>query len=399
MSQAQEPERPDYARRQARFETALVESGFVAAILLDRRNVFYLTGTGQPCILLVVPNHPPILYARRVAAWVRSEAAVERVEQAASLRPAAGRVRELGLKRGRIGLELDVIPGRLYLKARESFAEFEIDDVSSMILGARMTKDAFEQHQLRRSAALFDRLHETVLESLRPGMREIDVAAEVSRALRRAGHENISFYRRWDACIQPEGLVVSGSNLARISGLAMTVTGVGLGPALPWGASERIVQKGDLLVIDLGLNRAGYQADMSRTYVVGRADKLTRELFEVVLACQQAAIDAIKPGIPAEDVYAAALRVVIGTRWEGHFQGYGTERGRYIGHGVGLDLDEPPVLAVGDTTRLRVGMALAIEPKLIGPEFGAVQLEDTVFVHDGGAEVISAVPRALFEVG
>jgi Xaa-Pro dipeptidase len=375
-----------------------MRSGLVAAIMMDRRNIFYLAGTGQPCILLITPGHPPILYARRVADWVRAEAAVEQIHEATTLRPAVEHMRQIGLGRGRIGLELDVLPSRLYLKAREVLAGFEIEDVSTSILDQRMVKDEFEQQQLRRAAAMFEALHQTVLGNLRPGMRELDIAADVVRSLRLAGHEGISFYRRWDAFLQPEGIVASGTNLSRISGFAMTVTGVGLSRALPWGASERVLRDGDSVVIDLGLNRAGYHADMSRTYVVGKAGGLTKEIFAVVLECQQAAIKAIKPGVFAQDIYAAALKVVAGTRWERHFQGYGTEQASYIGHGVGLDLDEPPLLAYGDSTPLQVGMALTAEPKLIGSDFGASQIEDTLLVCQNGAEVIGTVPRELFEV-
>jgi Xaa-Pro aminopeptidase len=84
---------PNYATRQAKFESSLRAAGLVAAILMDRRNVFYLTGTGQPCSFLITPGHSPVLYARRVADWVRSEAAVAHIEEAASLRPALARLR------------------------------------------------------------------------------------------------------------------------------------------------------------------------------------------------------------------------------------------------------------------------------------------------------------------
>jgi Xaa-Pro aminopeptidase len=295
-------------------------------------------------------------------------------------------------------LELDVLPARLFLKAQELLAEHELVDVAPFVLRERMIKDDFERRQLSAAAGLYEAVHKAILQHLRPGIREVDLAGEIARAVRQAGHEGISFYRRWDAHLQAEGIVASGPNLARISGFAMTVTGVGLSRALPWGASDRVIQARDLVVVDLGLNRAGYHADMSRTYVAGAADDSMHEAFAVVLACQQAAIDFTKPGVVAEQIYKAGVGVVVGSRWEEHLQGYGSEQAHYIGHGVGLDLDEPPVLALGDKTPLEEGMVLTVEPKLIGREFGAIQIEDTVVVTSNGASIMSTVPRELFEV-
>ena len=389
---------PRYEERQGRFEQTLREQGFAAAIVMDRRNLFYLTGTAQPCNLLVVPGRPPTLLARRVVDWVRQEAAVDRLVEGASLKAVRDELLSHGLRSGLLGLELDVIPALLYLKASEVFADFEIRDCAPGLLEQRFVKDTWELQRLRESCSMFEALHETVLAELRPGIDELSLSAAVVRALRLAGHEGHVFYRRWDAWLQPEGIVASGAAASRISGHAMTVTGVGLSAALPWGASTRVIEPGDTVVLDLGLNKAGYHGDMSRTYVAGKANDTVREIAAAVRSCQDAAIAAIRPGTPASEVYEAARNAMAGTRWEDCFQGYGTERGEYIGHGVGLELDELPVLAPHDSTVLEKHMALAIEPKIITPHAGAVQLEDTVIVTDNGCEVIGTVPRQLFEV-
>ena len=391
-------EGPRYEERQGRFEQELEAKGFAAGIVMERRNLLYLTGTAQPCNLLVVPGRPPTLFARRVVDWVRHEAAVDRIVEGASLRAVRDELLSLGIRSGLLGLELDVVPAQLYLKAADTFAEFELRDCAPSLLEQRLVKDDWELERLRESCGMFEALHETVLATLRPGVDELSLSAEVARALRRAGHEGHVFYRRWDAWLQPEGIVASGEAASRISGHAMTVTGVGLGPALPWGASTRVVEAGDTVVLDLGLNKAGYHGDMSRTYVAGKANDTVVEIAAAVRSCQDAAIAAVRPGARASEVYEAAREAIAGTRWEDCFQGHGAERGQYIGHGVGLELDELPVLAPHDSTVLEKRMALAIEPKVITPHAGAVQMEDTVIVTDDGCEVIGTVPRQLFEV-
>lgn len=391
-------ESPSYAGRIDHFQQALEEHGFAAAVVMERRNLLYLTGTAQPCNLLVVPGRRPTLFARRVVDWVRQQAAVERVVEGASLRAVCEELAASGIRAGALGLELDAIPAQLYLKSVEAFPDLNIRDCSPLLLEQRLVKDEWELERLRESCRMFEALHETVLRELRPGLTELALSASVVRALRNAGHEGVVFYRRWDAWLQAEGIVASGTSASRISGHAMTVTGVGLTPAFPWGASMRVIEDGDTVVADLGLNKAGYHGDMSRTYVAGEASVRVRDMAATVRACQDAAIAAVRPGARASDVYEAAHRTVAGGRWEPFFQGYGTEQGEYIGHGVGLELDEPPVLWPRDSTVLAPHMALAIEPKIITPDAGAVQIEDTVFVTDDGCQVVGTVPRELFEV-
>lgn len=397
MSDVQTVIEPLHAARQQAFARSLEESGFAAAVVMQRRDLFYLAGTSQPCNLLIVPGHEPVLLARRVLDWIRSEASVARVEPGGDLPTAARILRELGVRDGRLGLELDVLPAKLYRKARESFPGFDLEDCSPLLLSQRMVKDELELRLLREAVSLFEAVHATVLDFLRPGITEIELSAEIIRSLRRAGHDGLVFYRRWDADLQPEGLVASGEVASRISGHAMTVTGVGLAPSLPWGASWRTIQKGDVVVVDLGLNKAGYHGDMSRSYVAGEASEETSARFEILLRCQDAAIAALGPGAPAADAYAAARRVAEAAGVEEYFQGFGAEKGHYIGHGVGVELDDPPVLEAGSKVTLEAGMVLAVEPKLIGP-FGALQTEDTLVLTPDGPELMGTVPRTLFEV-
>jgi Xaa-Pro aminopeptidase len=383
------------ADRLARFATALGEAGVDAALISHPQDLFYLAGTAQPCNLLVLPGREPVLFARRFGALVRSETWVDRVRDGAGYRAVAA---ELGLGPGRLGMELDVLPAALYLKAAEAFPSFEILDCSAALLELRAVKDDAEVEALRAAAALFGAVHEAIAAHLREGVAEHELAAEVQRALRRAGHAGLVAQRRWDAALQPEGMLASGPNLATISGGPVTVSGVGLSRAVPFGASDRRVARGDLVNIDLGLNLAGYHADMARTYVVGSASETVAALAAKVRAVQDACLSAIRPGVTAGDVYAAGLDVARAAGVEDVFQGYDGTHGPYVGHGIGLELDEPPVLGPGASARLREGMVLAIEPKLISPAFGAVNLEDDVVVTADGCALLSDLPRSVFVI-
>jgi Xaa-Pro aminopeptidase len=386
-----------HARRLSAFGDVLGDAGFAAAVVSHPRDLFYLTGTAQPCNLLVVPGEPPLLAARRYGDLVREQAAVDDVIDAAGLRPFAERLAELGVE-GPLGLALDVVPAALATKASTTFGDREIADYSPLLMEQRAIKDEHEIEQLRRAVGLFDAAHAAMLEHTRPGIAEHELSAEIARGLRRAGHEGHVFYRRWDANLQPEGLLASGPNLARISGHAITITGVGMSPALPFGASDRRLERGDLVVIDMGLNYRGYHGDMARTYAVGEAPARAAGLIEALRAAFDAAVDATRPGAPASAPYEAAVRACEEHGVAQWFQGYGADRGSYVGHGVGVELDELPLLAAGQTMPLAAGMVLAIEPKVISPEFGGLDIEDTVLVGESGAERLSSLPQELFVV-
>jgi Xaa-Pro aminopeptidase len=382
------------AERLARYGAALAERGLDAALVSQPQDLFYLTGTAQPCNLLVRAQGEPILFARRFGALVREQAWVEDVREGASYRAVTKELRS----HGRLGLELDVLPASLYRKVRETLPGWELADGAAPLLALRAVKDAGEIAALRASVALFGAAHEAIATHLAPGIAEHELAGEVERALRRGGHAGIVHQRRWDAALPPEGSLVSGENLARISGGPIAVTGVGLSRAVPFGASRRVIGAGDLVNIDLGLNLAGYHGDIARTYVCGGASDEVILLAERVRRIEDACLAAIRPGVTAGDVYEAGAEAARAAGVADVFQGFGGVHGPYVGHGIGLELDEPPVLGPGAGERLREGMVLAIEPKLMSPAFGAVNLEDDVVVTAGGCELLGDLPRTVFSV-
>jgi Xaa-Pro dipeptidase len=370
-----------------RFEGQLERAGLAGALVMHPVSVFYLTGTGQPANLLVVPGREPVLYARRYAELARRSSRVERVVESAGLSAVDADLD------GPLGMELDVLPAALVARAERRFGA--IEDCSEALWAVRVVKDAGEVRAMRESVRLFDALHAAMAEHLRPGITELELSAELARAVRRAGHDGVIFQRRWDAKLQMEGALASGENLSTISRGPITITGVGLGESFPMGASQREIARGDLVSVDLGLNRAGYHGDIARTYAVGEVPDGVERLAGICRELQDVALAAIRPGVSAASVYDATLEAALRVGVEAVFQGGGP----YIGHGIGLELDEPPVLGPGVDTPLQEGMVLAIEPKLISPDFGAVNIEDDVVVTADGCELLGDLPRCLFVIG
>lgn len=389
------------ARRLCALQERLQQAGLHAALLSHPRDVYYYAGTGQPCNLWVPAEGPPVLFARRVEELVRASTWVERVLSAGSYGQMQRHLEALGLLPpwgAAVGLEMDVLPAALAEGFRRAFPGIHLANISALVLQQRAVKDPGEVAAIRQAAELWEHAHAAVLAALRPGVPEFAVAAALEAAVRKAGGEGAIWFRRWDACLPGGGLVASGANLWTISGHAMTVTGTGMGPSLPWGASRRLLEPGDLVVVDYGVCRDAYHADMARTYCVGRPGPAQRDLWNRLLDLHLQVIEGVRPGVTGAELYARAQALAAEAGHGDHFMGYGANQGRYIGHAIGLEMDEFPVLAPGEEWPLPPGAVVTLEPKLIVPGVGAVMVEDDILVTETGCEVLGRVGRELFSV-
>ncbi len=382
------------------------EVGMNAALLVHHRDVLYYAGTARPASLLVVSHgHPPlsvrrqaILFVRRGLELARDEATVEDVVPMRGFSSVTQTVVELGLETGVLGLELDTTPAQLHHRIREAFEGWDVVDVSPMVLEQRVVKDDDEIEATRRAAAVADAGHLALAQAAAAGISELELAAEVERAIRLAGHEAYQPLRHPGA--RGGGvLLMSGENLTVRGGHGLVVTGAGLSAATPYGTSRRVLQRGDLIVLDIGSIRDGYTGDESRTFVIGQSTPAQRALFAVVSQAEEAVLEAVRPGVPVAQVYAAAEGVV-DQGADPFFPPGSLILPGFVGHGIGLELDEPPVLWPREVGRLRAGMVLAIEIEVSAPAAGTMaKLEDTVVVRSDGPEVLTHAPRALTVCG
>ncbi|GAW92977.1 M24 family metallopeptidase [Calderihabitans maritimus] len=386
--------------RLRRLQSLMQDHAFTGALLMHPRDVYYYAGTAQPCNLFVPQDGEPILFIRRAWDFVKKETFLpaECQVDGGSLRVVKQELERRGIKSGTIGITEDVLPALLYNKIKRELAGFLFKNISPLILEQRMVKDVREIEAIKKTAALYKVAHQAIMENLRDGITELELASRVLGSLRACELEGIVRNRRWDASLHPDGIIAAGENCWEISGSAMTVTGIGLSPSLAWGASTKVIREGELVVIDIPLNRHGYHADIARTYVAGRANSRQKEIFEAVLEIQDRVIREIRPGVKSDYLYNVAESTASELGYLEYFQGYGRMKGKYIGHGVGLENDEPPTLDPIESVTLQAGMVLAIEPKFIIPGWGAVDIEDTVLVTEKGAEILTPVERKLFEV-
>jgi len=244
-------------------------------------------------------------------------------------------------------------------------AGVRLKDAPSLIERTRMIKDSDELQRIRAAVALGAKLFDRAVEVIRPGVKETEVAAEMELAARRGGAEEMSF---------------------------PTIIASGARSALPHGrASEQAIARGGFVVCDFGVILSGYCSDQTRTVWVGPVPKDARPAYEAVREAQQAAIDAVRPGIPTGEVDAAARKVL-------RKAGLGRYFTHSTGHGVGLEIHEMPRVADGQREILQPGMVITIEPGVYFPGKWGVRIEDMVAVTASGCEVMTPTSKDFLAV-
>jgi Xaa-Pro dipeptidase len=390
-----------YQQRVRELQQLMAAHGFDAALVLQPRDLYYFAGTAQPANLWIPAKGDPVLFTRRAHAMTREATWISRTAQANTFAAMIASLSEWGLRPdpgATVGVESDVLPASMMDGLSREFPGIRLQNISPLLLRQRLRKDETETRKIRAAVEAWKAGHRMILEHLAPGKTEYEVAAAMEYGVRRAGGDGVVWFRRWDACLPGGGIVASGPHAWVVSGHAMTVTGVGMSQGLPWGASQRQVQKGDLVVVDYGVSRESYHCDMARTYCVGKPGDDQKDLWKRLLEVHDAVIAHIKPGVTGEELYAVAANMAEKMGMSDYFMGVHPATGSYIGHSIGLELDEWPVLGKGARDPLPPGAVVTVEPKFMVPGRGAVMVEDDILVTSQGHEIISTLDRELFYV-
>jgi len=388
-----------YRKRLEQLQANLRHKGWQAALVMQPRDLYYYAGTAQPANLWVPDEGDPVLFTRRVHKLAQEATWIDRTVSASGFGEMSRALADLDLSlpSGAIlGVEQDVLPYRLVEGLKKNLEGVTLENLSPLVLKQRFVKDDEELARIRKAVELWEKGHEAIMETLAAGVAEYEVAAAMENTARRGGGDGMVWPRRWDSYLPAGGIVASGPNTWEVSGEAMTVTGVGLSQALPWGPSSRRLEAGDLVVVDFALSYEGYHCDMTRTYCVGDPSQEQRDLWERLLELHLQVVDRVRPGVTGEELYLVARGLAEDTGLIYNFMGVGSERGSYIGHSIGLEVDEWPVLGAGYREPLPVGAVITIEPKFMVPGQGAVMVEDDIVVTPSGHEVISTLERELF---
>jgi Xaa-Pro aminopeptidase len=327
-------------------------------------NVRYLSKfTGSNALLLITPGSLTLFTDSRYTIQASEECTCQiKIPPKGPLEIAAVEM----IKRQkfkRVGFEASRISYQAYERLKNTLPlGTSLKPVGPIIEKMRMIKTADEIARIRRSVITNSEAFETTIKSIRPGISESAIAAELEFKMRRLGAERAAF----------ETIVASGQRSA-------------LPHAQP--TSQKLAVD-ELLLIDMGSCQDGYMSDMTRTLFVGRPSRQVRSMYKAVLNANLAAIDSLRPGITAGQVDRRARQVL-------ETAGLGKTFVHSTGHGLGLEIHESPRIGKKEATRLEAGMVITIEPGAYVRGFGGIRIEDTVLVTKSGCEVLTATPKEL----
>jgi Xaa-Pro dipeptidase len=371
-------------RRIAAFQAGLRRDGLDAALVVQSADLVYLSGTAQNSHLVVPAEGQPLLLVRRDLERARAESALHRIEPFTSLRGLPAALASIGLgERLRLGLELDVLPAVSYLRYGELLPGAELGDCMPALWSARSRKSEWELTRIRAACVQSELALEFAPQLLVPGTLECDVLSELGHHMRLHGHEGTIRFRG----INSEflyGQVLSGESGAIPGPPETPLHGPGLSTAQGRGPSRRPLRDGDVVLIDLSGLSEGYVSDQTRTFFVGRADPALLSAYDTCRRILSECAALLRPGTPGSAIYERALEIATEAGYAERFMGAGAGRVRFIGHCIGLELNEPPYLAHGYAQPLEEGNVAAIEPKLAFTGLGAVGVENSYLVGPSG---------------
>lgn len=381
-----------------RLQQRLQQEGIDGALILQNTDLFYFSGTIQQSHLYIPAQGPPLLMVRKSLERATAESPLASILPFTSPKQLMARIRENGLEPPTVmGMELDVLPTNIYFSYRRLFPGVDIRDISVPIRMVRAVKSAHELDLIKQAAAFSDKVAQTLPSLLRPGMTEIELAGLIEAEARRLGHQGIVRMRLWGAEMF-YGHLMSGPAAAVPSFLASPTGGAAVSAAVAQGPSFRKIKKNEPILFDYVFAWKGYISDHTRIFAIGRPPQELVEAHAHMLDLQDQIKAMARPGTTAGDIYAAAVAIASRKGLGDHFMGTGDDRIRFIGHGVGLELDEFPFLADGQTMELKAGMVIALEPKLIFPGKGVVGIENTHVVTPNGLDQLTNAEQQIVSV-
>lgn len=367
--------------------------GMDGAILFQSADLLYFSGTAQDGLVYVSRDGEATVMIRKSLerALEESPLNVRRLKSLRSLKD------DLGISSGSvIGLELDVLPYNNYMRLKKILPDADFIDVSERIRHIRSVKSSFEIELVRQAAQMVDAGIGSVRDNLAEGMREIDLAIIVESEMRRRGHQGLVRFRRFNQFL-PLGHLMAGEGAAYPSFVSSPTGGKGLSLLHPQGPGYRKIKRNEPVLVDFAGVYNGYTADETRIFSLG---PLSRELEDAHLAAleiEDAIAAKLRPGETAQEIFALSEDQGKRRGYEDHLGGPPAAKCGFVGHGVGLEIDEYPVLGPVDHV-IRPGMTVAVEPKMIYPGLGVVGIEDTFLTTDGPAERLTSLPREICRI-
>ena len=379
--------------------------GRITPLLEDRTGLFcwpvdliYLTGSNQIGYLIIKSGHDPLYLVRRSAQRARAESPLP-VAPLDSFRDLGRLVKKhFGKNPKRLGLTLDTTPARSARELENALGHPLVSDLTPALLQVRSQKSPWELDCMARAGEIGRRLFAGVRDVFRPGMSELVLSGALMALAFELGSQGFSRSRAFNGEMY-SWHVVSGKNGLRPSRAEAPFGGLGLSTSFPQGPSRDLIQEGEPIIVDFGTCHAGYHMDVTRMFSWGEPNLKVVQGLDALKKIEAELMDRLRPGADGRSLYGLAMDLAAELGYEQEFMGLGESRVHFVGHGVGLEISEPPYLAARRRDRLEENQTLALELKLVLPDIGAVGHENTMVVTPGGGRKLSLADEGLTVIG
>ena len=343
----------------------ILENKNLDGILIYKpENRRYFSGfTGTTGFIIVTKHEAKFITDFRYVSQAKEECKGYDIIEIGTSEPLTNIINELNIEN--MGVEDEFFTYRHFLELNSNLPNLSIIALEGELTKIRSIKSEEELNYIAKAASLADEAFKYIVDFIKPGACEKDIALELEVYMRKKGATGTSF----------NFIVASG-----------------LRSALPHGvASDKLIEDGEFVTLDYGCIYEGYCSDMTRTVIVGKANEKQKEIYSIVLKAQETALKAVRPGITGKELDEIARDIITN-------EGYGEYFGHGLGHGVGLEIHELPHINTKGDEPLKPGMVITIEPGIYIPNFGGVRIEDLVVVKENGYHVLSNTSKELMEI-
>jgi len=383
-------------RRTAAIQDRLRRAAIDGVFIVQRVDLFYFSGTAQNGFLYLPAEGRPLLFVKQSVARARAESAIEEMVPIDSVKSVPHRITDyFGKAPERLALELDVLPVNEFRFYRNLFNPKECLDGSPLILEVRSIKSDWEIDQLEATAEMTRRTFEHMRTIIAPGLTEMQFAGMYETYARTLGHGGRLRVRHYNAEGYPWH-VLSGDSGGLVGVLDSPASGRGTSAAFPAGGGSRRLRPNEPVMVDLGSVLNGYHLDETRMFAIGAMPEKAYRASRAAIEIQAAVIERAGPGVTLSEIFELAARMADRLGLSDVFLGPSGHQVSFIGHGIGLELVEPPIIARGRETPLEAGMVFALEPKMVYENEFAAGVESVFRVTPSGSRLISKVPVEVF---
>ena len=384
--------REDLRIRQERVQCFLKEQAVDACLINSFINIYYLTGKVFDGYIYLPNEGEPVCFVRKPTT-IEDERVVF-IYKPEDI-PALLRERNITLPKT-VGLEADQLTYNEYVRLEAVFNPEKVANATTILRRSRILKTPWEIEQFRHSAARHSEVYGWIPSLFKSGMTDLEFQCEIERAMRKQG--SIGIFRAFGSNMDIfMGSLLTGDNAATPSPCDFALGGGGSHACLPIGANGSLIKEGQSVMVDMAGNFTAYLTDMTRVYACGALPDIAYRAHQVSIDMHQWLMKEAKPGVSCASIYIQSLEMVKAANLSDYFMGI-AQQAKFVGHGVGMEINELPVMTGRSKDLLQTGMVFAYEPKFVLPGIGAVGIENTYLVAETGLEKLTISEEAIINL-